>query len=79
VLPHESNRSRKLLLKIGKTKESRQPKGLKQRILDLIYEKKKKKKTRVKTKIKVNCVCLIIGDTSIGRDLYLYRQQDIAL
>jgi hypothetical protein len=60
-------------------REPRQSKGLKQRILDLIYEKKKKKKTRVKTKIKVNCVWLIIGDTSIGRDLYLYRQQDIAL
>jgi hypothetical protein len=53
--------------------------GVDRRILDLIYEKKKKYKTRVKTKIKVNCVCSIVGDTSIGRDLCLYRQQDIAL
>jgi hypothetical protein len=38
-----------------------QPKGLKQQILDLIYEKKKRYKTRVKTRIKVNCVCSIVG------------------
>jgi hypothetical protein len=59
--------------------EPQQAKGLKWRILDLMYEKKKKYKTKVKTMIKVNCVCSIVGGTSISHDLYLYTQQDIAL
>jgi hypothetical protein len=54
--------------------EPRQPKGLKRQILDLTNEKKKNLETRVKTKIKVNCIDSIVGNTSIDRDLCLYRQ-----
>jgi hypothetical protein len=39
--------------------EPQQPKGLKQWIIDLIYEKKKRLQNKVKTRIKVNCVCSI--------------------